>query len=350
MEGRQRVGALAELPQVLRDLGEDPQAVVSRAGIDPVRLRNPENSLSFDEFGRLIETCADATHCEHLGLLIGQRSGSNSLGLVGRLMQNAPTLGQAMLDLCTNQQRYVRGAVIYLMVQEETAFWGYAVYHPNARAIAHIGDAALAIGFNILKELVGAAPEAILTSRRLPRDLAPYRRVFGLLPSFDAEQHALIFPANLLSRPIQNADLALRQTLEKSVASYWAIEQPNVSQQVVRYVRARMMFGGTTRAGVAAYLSMHERALNRRLLAEGATFRGLLGEARFEVARQLLAGTRIDITQIALVLGYADVSAFSHAFQRWAGAAPSAWRDTGFIESRSALNCPPREIARLRSG
>lgn len=327
MAGRQRVGALVELPQVLRDLGVDPRVVVISAGVDPSRLRNPENSLSFDEFGRLVETCVAATGCEHLGLLVGQRSGTNNLGLVGRLMQNAPTLGQAILDLCTNQHRYVRGAVPYLMVQEETAFLGYAVYHPNARAIAHIGDGALAIAFNIMRELVRAAPEAVLTSRRQPRDVAPYKRVFGLLPSFDAEQHALIFPVELLSRPIQNANRALRQTLEKSVAAYWALEQPSATEQVIRYLRARIIFSEATRAGVATYLSMHERSLNRYLRAEGTTFRGLVGEARFEVARQLLSGTRMDVTHIALILGYADVSAFSHAFQRWAGAAPSEWRD-----------------------
>ena len=34
------------------------------------------------------------------------------------------------------------------------------------------------------------------------------------------------------------------------------------------------------------------------------------------------------ITDIALVLGYADPSGFTHAFQRWAGVAPSEWRSS----------------------
>ena len=48
-------------------------------------------------------------------------------------MQNAPTLKDAILDLCKNQNRYVRGAVSYLLIQDETALWGYAVHHPTMR-------------------------------------------------------------------------------------------------------------------------------------------------------------------------------------------------------------------------
>ena len=77
---------------------------------------------------------------------------------------------------------------------------------------------------------------------------------------------------------------------------------------------------------VADHLSVHPRMLNRKLQAEGTSFRSLLNEARFQVARQLLAGTRIGVTDIALTLGYSEPRSFTHAFQRWSGAAPSEWR------------------------
>jgi AraC-like DNA-binding protein len=57
------------------------------------------------------------------------------------------------------------------------------------------------------------------------------------------------------------------------------------------------------------------------------SFRDLLNQARFDVARDLLPGMRMAVTDLALVLGYADTSAFTHAFQRWAGVAPSQWRE-----------------------
>ena len=59
------------------------------------------------------------------------------------------------------------------------------------------------------------------------------------------------------------------------------------------------------------------------------TFRKFLNEVRFEVAGQLILGTRLGATEIAAALGYADISAFSHAFSRMAGAPPHTWRASG---------------------
>ena len=72
---------------------------------------------------------------------------------------------------------------------------------------------------------------------------------------------------------------------------------------------------------------MQPRTLNRRLQIEDTSFRELLNRPRYDVALTRLAGTGIGITDLALVLGYADTSAFAHAFRRWAGTTPSQWRE-----------------------
>ena len=71
---------------------------------------------------------------------------------------------------------------------------------------------------------------------------------------------------------------------------------------------------------------MHPRTLNRRLRAERTTFRKLLNKARFDTARQLLAGTRMDVSGISGALGYAETSGFTHAFHHMAGTSPAEWR------------------------
>lgn len=101
-------------------------------------------------------------------------------------MQNAPTLKDAILDLCTNQKRYVRGAVAYFFVQNDAAFFGYSVHHPAAPSTDQISERAIAAGFNYLMELVGVPPDQVLIARQEPRDIAPYRRFFGYAPTFNA--------------------------------------------------------------------------------------------------------------------------------------------------------------------
>lgn len=329
MEGQHRVGALIELPQVLRDLGADAAPIIARAGIEAAVLRNPENAISFVQLGNLFQACVDATGCPHFGLLVGQRATSAVLGLVGRLMRSAPTLKDAILDLCTNQHRYISGAVSYLTIQDGTAFWGYAVHLPGIEAIPQIGDAAAGIGFNIVREFVGVPPDHVLLSRYAPEDLSAYRRFFGVMPRFDAEQNAVAFPSRRLAEPVCTADPGLRQILLRSVASYWAVREPGIADRVIRELRGRIVFPDTSLDEVADHLAMHPRTLNRRLQTEGTSFRALLNQSRFEVAQQWLRGTRMEITDIALALGYSDPSAFSHAFQRWAGTTATEWRALG---------------------
>lgn len=326
MEGQQRVGVIVELPQVLREMGQDPVQLIASVGIDPDRLRSSENTISFVELGSLLQACVTATGCQHFGLLVGQRGATASLGLVGRLMRNAPTLKAAILDLCTNQRRYVRGAVAYLLVQNEMAFWGYAVHHPAIRSVEQLSEGAMAVARNMLLELVGVPPEQILIARRAPDDIAPYNRFFGCAPTFDTQQYAVSFPASLLARPVRGADRDLRRILEKCVADYWAVTQPSTAEAVVRALHARVVFPDASLEAVADELVVHPRTLNRRLQAEGVNFRDLVNEARFSVSRQLLSGTKMDVTDIALALGYANSSSFTHAFQRWSGMAPSEWR------------------------
>ncbi len=166
-------------------------------------------------------------------------------------------------------------------------------------------------------------------ARKPPPDVQPYHRLFQVPVRFDAEQSALVFPASKLECPVPDADRRQRAMLEQSVANYWAVATPTVADQVVRILRPRVLFGDFDLETVAHRLTMHPRALNRRLQAERTTFRKLLNEVRFEVAGQLLLGTRLGVTEIAAALGYAGTSAFTRAFSRMAGAPPQKWRVSG---------------------
>ena len=70
---------------------------------------------------------------------------------------------------------------------------------------------------------------------------------------------------------------------------------------------------------------MHERTLNRRLREEGMSFRHELDAIRYAMAQQYLGKSSMPLVRIATALNYADTSAFSRAFKRWAGMT-AQWR------------------------
>jgi AraC-like DNA-binding protein len=324
--GQQRVGMLAAIPQILEEMGVDPTAVLARASLSAGSLLDEENSITMIEKGNLYHACVEATGCRHFGLLVGQRATIARLGLVGRLMRNAPTFGAAVRDLVTHHHRYIRGSIVYLLVQGDMACWGYAVYQPGTPAIDHMCDGSMASGFNFVRELSGAPPDQILISHAAPSDIGPYRHYYGITPQYDAEQYALVFHASRLAAPVPGADPDLRRILEQSIARYWATNEPSVVDRVARLLRARLMSGDATLEDIAEQLSMHPRTLNRRLSDEGSSFRQIFNQTRFEFSRQMIVGTRVAITEIGLAMGYADASAFTRAFRRSSGMTPTEWR------------------------
>ena len=70
---------------------------------------------------------------------------------------------------------------------------------------------------------------------------------------------------------------------------------------------------------VAEKLSMHPRALRRRLEVEGTAYRDILAEVRMRLAIEYLRKTKMTNEEIANRLGYSDAANFRHAFLRWTG-------------------------------
>ena len=100
----------------------------------------------------------------------------------------------------------------------------------------------------------------------------------------------------------------------------------DVVAQLRRVLRTLLVSSSGSEEQVAQIFSMHRRTLNRRLQARDTTFRALVEETRFDIARHFLEITRLPIVEIASALDYADASAFTRAFRRWSGTTPAAWR------------------------
>lgn len=96
----------------------------------------------------------------------------------------------------------------------------------------------------------------------------------------------------------------------------------------VRSVVAGLALAGTVSLDTAAeLLGTSPRTLQRRLNRCGISFRALVEQSRFEIAAALLRETDLKVQEIATRLGYSSPGGFSRAFARWAGCAPSVFRD-----------------------
>jgi AraC-like DNA-binding protein len=342
VEGAARVGPLA-IPPVLREMGVDPNEVLVSAAVDPELFDNPDNLITFATAGRLLGACIARTGCPHFGLLVGQQSGAVSLGLPGLLMLRSANVGEALRNLVAHLCLQDRGAVPTLSVQGKVATLGYAIYEPGVENTDQIADAAIAIACNILRALCGPewVPTQVLFAHRRPADVQPYRSFFRAAVGFDAVQNALVFPARWLAQPLPEANADLRCRLQEEVARLDSRYALSFAAKVRRALRAVVIAGNCSAAGVAHSFGLQRRTLNRRLRAEGTTFETLLGEVRHEVACQLLGNTNMRVRSVSDALGYADSAAFTRAFRRWSGTTPARWRKANDVDKTSGSTNRP---------
>lgn len=327
-EGHLRVGPLIEVPPILRELDIDPVEIINRVGLDMTLFENSESMISFTAMGRLLNECAARTQCPHFGLLVGQRSGPDCMGVIGGLSQQMPDVGSALRSLILHLHLHDRGAVPVLSVKQGIVVLSYLIYQKEVEGSNQIYDGAIAIAFNIMRALCGPAwrPNEVLFSHRSPDDIGPYRHFFQAPLRFDMEKTALAFPAKWLDRAVPGADPRLRQQLEQRIAALESLDHRDLVGQLRSVLRTLLITQRCSLEQVAQLFSMHRRTLNRRLEEQDCTFQGLVDEIRYEIARQLLENTRMSMGQIAAILDYSDASAFTRAFRRWSGTTPTAWQ------------------------
>jgi AraC-like DNA-binding protein len=115
-----------------------------------------------------------------------------------------------------------------------------------------------------------------------------------------------------------------RDICEQQLAHF---EQSGSITSIVRVRLIEQLPSSFPNIGVMAEsLSMHPKSLQRKLGAEGTSYRDLLAKAREQLAITYLTKSRLSIDQIASRLGYSDATNFRHAFSRWTGRTPNSYR------------------------
>lgn len=313
---------------LLRDLGLDPAAVVREAGLVPELFDDPDNLLTYKARGRLLVHCARRTGCPHFGLLVGERGGLHSLGLVGLLAKNSPDVETALRNLVVYFHLHLRGAAVRLVVGDHSATLTYCAIEPGVEGSEQTGDGVVATMLNILRGLCGPGwrPEEAWFAHRRPDDVGPYRKYFQAPLVFDAEEYGLVFARRWLGHKLPTPDAELQRLLTRHVAALEAAHGNRFPDQVRSVLSSALLTGHASAPEVAALFSMHVRTFSRRLQDSGTSFRALVDEQRFELACRILRDTSMEVGHAAAVLGYTDASAFGRAFRRWSGETPARWR------------------------
>jgi AraC-like DNA-binding protein len=161
-----------------------------------------------------------------------------------------------------------------------------------------------------------------------PGNFEEHRRFFGCPVLFDQEYNALTFDAALLEDRLATADERLRRIMVR-VIERTLRELPDPDEflhKARQLVVDNLPHGTISIADVAQRLGMSSRTLQRRFAHYGMTYDRLLDQTRYGLSMSYLRQPMLTVTDIAFLLGYTDISAFSRAFVRWNGLTPGGYR------------------------
>ena len=322
-----RAASLKGIRETIDSLGGDADGIFRHAGAKEEDL-DPESWFSYHRFLLLLEHAAQETKCPHFGLLLSSRQGFNILGPVGFVIQQAPDIRSALRELTVHFIHHNQGADVELRVERGIAQWRFSCKLQGRVPVRQQEDLAAGIGLNLMRLLVNPdwSPDAVYFPHAPPAELQPYRRTFDCPLVFNTDSLQMIFSDDLLKRPLSNANPHLHRLLEEHL-SRLRDDYPNDYRGQVRHlIHQALTTGDCSIERVASHLAVGKRTLQRQLKDHGTSYKNLLAEVRFDIAKRYLRESSGSLTALADMLCYSDLSTFSTAFRQHQGVSARDWR------------------------
>ena len=155
-----------------------------------------------------------------------------------------------------------------------------------------------------------------------------YYGLFRCPVRFDSEESVIVFSRVDVDYPLPAANRELAQANDRILSGYLAnLTDDDLITRVKLAIVDGLPSGQSSDNAVAKAVYLTPRTLQRRLTALGTSYSKVLAAVRCDLAEQYLADPSRSMYEITYLLGFSELSAFSRAFKRWTGKAPSAIRE-----------------------
>ena len=317
----------------LQRAGVPVEPLLRRAGLTPELIADPEGRLSVQSQIRLLDEAAIALKDDCLGFTLARYHDPREIGLLYYVMASSQTLGEALKRLAryskvTNEAlvfRYREGNRLIISLS-----YSGVPRHSDRHQIEFCMFAAL----RICRMLTGQnlVPQHFAISHHRSEAVPEMARFVGTEVEFGSDRDEFALNLDVRELPLVHSDSYLNDLLVKYCEAALADRRGDMSQlrtKVENAIASVLPHGRVLVEDVARSLGMSERTLARRLSDEGLNFTEILQHLRRDLTVRYLDDRKLHVSKIAWLLGFREVSAFTHACKRWTGKTPSQIRTAG---------------------
>jgi AraC-like DNA-binding protein len=304
--------------------------LLSRVGLTIDQIGDPEHRISVRNQIAFLETAAEALNDDFLGLNLAEEFDCRDVGLLYYVMASSDTLGDA-LKRASRYSRITNEAIVfdYREAREPTLRLTYSGIprHADRQQM----EFCIVAMVRISRVLSGRQlfPKHVSMIHVRSEAGSKFARFLGKDVEFGGNADEIVFPAGSAEWTLVDADPRLNKILLKNCeASLNARNSKRGSFRItVENTIAPLLPHGQAHADVVAKkLGMSERTLARRLADEDVSFTEVLQQLKESLASRYLEDDGMPISRIAWLLGFEEVSSFSHACRRWTGKSPRELR------------------------
>ena len=176
------------------------------------------------------------------------------------------------------------------------------------------------------------SPTRVRLAHRRTELPAEIKKLFGCNVAFGSDVDEVIYPRTANTIASVNADPYLNSLLvryceealsnRRAHSSAWRLKVENAIVPLLPHGQAKM-------EEIAKKLGVSRRTLARLLASEGCKFAGILDALRLDLAKSYLREQNLRNSEVAWLLGFGELSAFSHACKRWTGKTPKQLQSAG---------------------
>ena len=309
----------------------DMDSIFGNAGIAPAMAGSPTLKLKLSSFCKLFEEAARRTENDNFGLWFGNQFKPCDLGLWGYSAISAPTVGSALENLVTLFGYHQESSMLQLAEGSNGLMrLEYQILAPDI--VERRQDAELSLGMflNVFRESLSNswAPEEVHFEHPCPEDWHAHESAFLAPVYFSQPTNALLFRPEILDRPMPGRDLKLMTMMRTCLEGLGNQDsQPHaLNDQVRNMIRTYLPDGYPSLDRVAEALKLSPATIQRELASQGLAYKELVEMTRRDLAFAYLKQRQLPLSEIAFLLGYSELSAFSRAMRRWTGESPRTVR------------------------
>jgi AraC-like DNA-binding protein len=317
----------------LKSAGVPVVPLLRRVGLTPEVIADPEERLIVRSQITLLDEAAIALQDDCLGFTLARDFDPRALGLLYYVMASSQTLGDALERVARYSQttnealvvRYREGNRLMINLS-----YSGVPRHSDRHQIEFCMFAVL----RICRVLTGQnlVPQHFWISHHRSGTNSEMARFVGTKVEFDADTDEFALNIDRRELPLIHADSYLNGLLRKYCEAALADRRGEMSQlrtRVENAISSVLPHGRVLVGDVARSLGMSKRTLARKLSDEGLNFTDIIQQLRRDLAVRYLDGSKLHVSKIAWLLGFREVSAFTHAFKRWTGKTPTELRTAG---------------------